>query len=202
MAKRMTAHACGRAAFAAAGCVALLLAGCSPLSPPTGPSPPATGGVTGSTAAPLALLPATTGGAAAPPAASAETVTAYFVLVDDGGLHGIRFGCNDSLVGAARAGGSGDDRLRAAVDALLGGVQQPKNLYYNALDASRLKYLSGSFDGTTVTVYLAGTLNPGGACDLPRVEAQLTQTALEAVGAVKARIYINGETLADYLRLK
>jgi len=201
MAKRMTAHACSRAAVAAAGCAALLLTGCTPLPQSAGPSLPDTGG-TGSSAAPLALLPATIGSTGAPAPGSAETVTSYFVLVDDGGLHGIRFGCNDSLVGAAQAGGSGDDPLRTAIVALLGGVQQPKNLYYNALDGSRLKYLSGSFDGTTVTVYLAGTLNPGGACDLPRVEAQLTQTALEAVGAVKARIYINGETLADYLRLK
>ena len=68
------------------------------------------------------------------------------------------------------------------------------------MGTSRLRFLSGSFDGTTVTVYLAGTLNPGGACDLPRVEAQLTQTALEAAGALRANIYINGELLSDYLK--
>ena len=68
-----------------------------------------------------------------------------------------------------------------------------------ALGPSRLRFLSGSFDGTTVRVYLAGTLDPAGACDLPRVEAQLTQTALEASGAVRANIYLNGELLDDYL---
>ncbi|WP_371818163.1 GerMN domain-containing protein [Pseudarthrobacter sp. C4D7] len=124
-------------------------------------------------------------------------MTAYFVMVDDGGRHGIRFGCNDSLVGFAQPGDGGNVPLKAAIGALLDGGQ-PANAY-NALGASRLTFLSGSFDGTTVTVYLSGTLNHGGSCDLPRVEAQLTQTALEATGAVKAEIYINGETLSDYL---
>ncbi|MDQ0771445.1 hypothetical protein QF031_004194 [Pseudarthrobacter defluvii] len=213
MAEKRRSDRCGPSAMAAAGCLALLLAGCSSQLPLTDPPLPAQGGP-GSSAAPLALLPATTSGTEAGGAAvgasplpgssteaTAAPVTAYFVLVDDGGRHGVRFGCNDSLVGAARAGGAGDARLKAAVSALLDGGGQPENLY-NALGTSRLRFLSGSFDGTTVTVYLAGTLNPGGACDLPRVEAQLTQTALEAVGAVKAAIYINGESLADYLKLR
>jgi hypothetical protein len=72
---------------------------------------------------------------------------------------------------------------------------------YSALSGSDLKFLSGSFDGTTVTVYLAGTLSMGGVCDLPRVEAQLTQTAVSAVGAIRAEIYVNGTSLAEALRL-
>lgn len=122
-------------------------------------------------------------------------------MVDDGGRHGIRFGCNDSLVASAPLAGAGDGRLKAAIAAVLDGGQQADGLY-NALGGSRLKFLSGSFDGTTVTVYLAGALKPGGTCDLPRIDAQLTQTALEAVGAVRADIYINGKTLADSLKLK
>ncbi|WJH24405.1 GerMN domain-containing protein [Pseudarthrobacter defluvii] len=195
----------------AVGCLALLLTGCSSPIPHPDVQSPAAAGSTGPSAAPLAFIPATiaaseSGGSTASPTpgsgteATAAPVTAYFVLVDDGGRHGVRFGCNDSLVGAAGAGSTGDGRLKAAINALLG-AEQPENLY-NALGSSRLKFLSGSFDGTTVTVYLSGTLNPGGTCDTPRVEAQLTQTALEAVGAVKAAIYINGESLADYLKLK
>ncbi|MDQ0662399.1 hypothetical protein QFZ35_000897 [Arthrobacter ulcerisalmonis] len=199
MAKRWSWDGCGRSTLAA-GCLALLLAGCSlPLPQPEGPSLPATGGNTGTSAAPLALLPATIEGSSA--GAAAPPVTVYFVLVDDGGRQGVRFGCNDSLVGSARTGSTGDARLKAAIGALLGEEQQPGGMY-NALGGHRLKFLSGSFDGTTVTVYLAGHLKPGGTCDLSRIEAQLTQTALQAVGAVRADIYINGETLADYLKLE
>jgi hypothetical protein len=135
-----------------------------------------------------------------------HTVTAYYVLLDDGGRNGVRFGCNDSLVGVSHESSPAVEALPAAVGALLDasgsaavGAQEPD--LYNALASSRLKFLSGSFDGTTVTVYLAGSLRPGGACDLPRLEAQLTQTAVAAVGAIRAEIYVNGLTLAEVLSL-
>ncbi|MDT0170419.1 hypothetical protein [Pseudarthrobacter sp. BRE9] len=227
MAKRRSWGGGGRGALAAAGCLALLLTACSaPLPQPGVSSLPAPTGTAGTSPAPMALLPPTMGSSAPGPeygkaagkpestpsaaassgpgssaAATAPPVMAYFVMVDDGGRHGVRFGCNDSLVGSAPVGGAGDARLKAAISALLDGEQQPGGLY-NALGGSRLTFLSGSFDGTTVTVYLAGTLKPGGTCDLPRVEAQLTQTALAAVGAIRADIYINGQLLGDVLKLK
>lgn len=135
-----------------------------------------------------------------------QTVTAYYVLLDDGGRNGVRFGCNDSLVGLSHSSSGGEDTLAAAVGALLDVQDAPEQPgpppeAYNALLGSDLKFLSGSFDGTTVTVYLAGTLSMGGACDLPRVEAQLTQTAVAAVGAIRAEIYVNGRSLAEALRM-
>jgi hypothetical protein len=39
-------------------------------------------------------------------------------------------------------------------------------------------------------------------CDIPRVEAQLTQTAVASVGAIHADVYVNGVTLAEALSLK
>jgi hypothetical protein len=148
----------------------------------------------------------------APPAP--RTVTAYYVLLDDGGSRGVRFGCNDSLVGVDRPAGETAEPLAAAVGALLaeaGGTGlagaggdgyrgASGATEYNALAGSRLKFLSGTFDGTTVTVYLAGALSLGGACDVPRVEAQLTQTAVAAVGAVRAEVYVNGVPLREALR--
>jgi hypothetical protein len=135
-------------------------------------------------------------------------VTAYFVLLDDGGSNGVRFGCNDSLVGVALAGSGGGEPLPAAVNALLEGPagavpsRRSDARPYNALAGSDLSFLSGSFDGTTVTVYLAGTLSLGGVCDIPRIEAQLTQTAVTAVGAIRAEIYVNGRALAEALLLR
>lgn len=132
------------------------------------------------------------------------------MLLDDGGRNGVRFGCNDSLVGASRQlpAATAAAPLRAALGPLLGPVDAAENIgselpegSYNALAGSTLTLLSGSFDGTTVTVYLAGSLNPGGVCDVPRLEMQLTQTAVAAVGAIRATIYINGLPLAQALRL-
>ena len=127
-------------------------------------------------------------------------VTAYYVLLDDGGASGVRFGCNDSLAGIRRSVAGSAEPLTAAMRALLDG--SAVDGLYNALSASTLTFLSGSFDGTTVTVYLSGTIRPGGVCDIPRVEAQLTQTAVASVGAIRAEVYVNGTPLADALRLK
>ncbi|MCU1518977.1 MAG: putative lipoprotein [Pseudarthrobacter sp.] len=134
--------------------------------------------------------------------AGARTVTAYYVLVDDGGSSGVRFGCNDSLVGVRRSGAASAEPLAAAVGALLDGTGPPVAEVYNSLSGSTLEFLSGSFDGTTVTVYLAGTVRPGGTCDVPRIEAQLVQTAVSAVGAIRAEVYVNGVGLAEALSPK
>lgn len=135
-------------------------------------------------------------------AAGTQSVTAYYVLLDDGGSSGVRFGCNDSLVGVRRSNAESAEPLPAAIGALLDGSEPPIADVYNSLSGSTLNFLSGSFDGTTVTVYLAGTIRPGGVCDIPRIEAQLTQTAVSAVGAIRAEIYVNGLGLAEALSLK
>ncbi|WP_426227958.1 GerMN domain-containing protein [Pseudarthrobacter sp. DSP2-3-2b1] len=132
--------------------------------------------------------------------AGTRTVTAYYVLIDDGGARGVRFGCNDSLAGIRRSAEDAVEPLPAAMRALLDGSAAEG--LYNALAESSLTFLSGSFDGTTVTVYLSGTISLGGTCDVPRVEAQLTQTAVASVGAIRAEVYINGTPLAEALRLK
>lgn len=126
------------------------------------------------------------------------------VAIDDGGRSGVRFGCNDSLVGVGVPPESGVEPLVAALDALLDpSASFPTSSgLYNALAASSLRYVSGYFDGSTVVVNLSGTLRPGGVCDNPRIRAQLTQTAVTATGASRAEIYIDGRTLGDVLNLK
>ncbi|MET3720110.1 MULTISPECIES: hypothetical protein [unclassified Arthrobacter] len=132
----------------------------------------------------------------------ARPVTAYYVLLDDGGAGGVRFGCNDSLASVRRSERGSADPLAAAMNALLDGSAEPAPGLHNALASSTLTFLSGTFDGTTVTVYLAGKLRPGGVCDIPRVEAQLTQTAVASVGAIRAEVYVNGVGLAKTLSLR
>jgi hypothetical protein len=65
-----------------------------------------------------------------------------------------------------------------------------------------LQYVSGYLDGATVVVNLTGTVQPGGTCDIPRIDAQLTHTAVTAVGAIRAEIYVDGVRLADVLSLR
>ena len=127
----------------------------------------------------------------------------YYVALDDGGSSGVRFGCNDSLVAVHDADPSILEPLQAAMSQLLSGRgAAPPSGLYNSLASSTLQYASGYFDGTTVVVNLTGSVQPGGVCDIPRIEAQLTHTAVTAVGAIRAEIYINGVTLAEVLSLR
>ncbi|MFC9354195.1 GerMN domain-containing protein [Arthrobacter sp. NPDC057013] len=154
----------------------------------------------GSTGAGSALPGAGTGGASG--AASAGTAV-YYVAIDDGGRSGVRFGCNDSLVAVHNTDSSITEPLQAAMSRLLSGPgAPPASGLYNALAASSLQYVSGYLDGTTVVVNLAGAVQPGGVCDLPRIEAQLTHTAVTAANAVRAEIYVSGVPLDEVLSLR
>lgn len=144
---------------------------------------------------------ATAGGQAARPGELPAGTAVYFVSLDDGGSTGVRFGCNDSLVAVFHSSPGTEDPLRTSLGILLGGGDPPDGLY-NSLDDSTLQYVSAYFDGTTVVVNLTGTLRPGGTCDIPRLDAQLTHTAVSAVGASRAEIYVDGRRLADILSLK
>jgi hypothetical protein len=73
---------------------------------------------------------------------------------------------------------------------------------YDSLAASSLHFVSGYLSGSTVVVNLGGTLRPGGVCDIPRIEAQLTHTVVAASGATRAEIYVNGMTLEVALSLR
>lgn len=174
----------------------------------SGVSPAATASSSPGTALPSE--PSPTQGAALPagnpqPTGGQQSGTAYFVLLDDGGSGGVRFGCNDSLVSVPLAAPLANEPLQSALLALLpgssGGGSAPDGLY-NALASSTLSFVSGYFDGSTVVVNLSGSLSPGGTCDIPRIEAQLTQTAVTAVGAIRAEIYVNGRRLAEVLSLR
>lgn len=166
------------------------------IDPPLSPNVPSS---TAAAAPPVEPLPA----APLPAEGRAiHTVAVYYVLLDDGGASGVRFGCNDSLAEVPRPATPSAEPLGAAMRALLDGSAQPVPGAYNALSESTLVFLSGTFDGTTVTAYLSGTIRPSGACDIPRIEAQLTQTAVTSVGAIRAEIYVNGVGLTEALSLK
>jgi hypothetical protein len=163
--------------------------------------PAAAGPTTGSTA-PGSTAPGSTAPGTGTGEAGAGTAV-YYVAMDDGGTSGVRFGCNDSLVAVHQADSSVSEPLEAAMGRLLSGPgAPPASGLYNALSASSLQYVSGYLDGTTVVVNLTGAVQPGGVCDLPRIEAQLTHTAVTAVGAVRAEIYVSGVPLAEVLGLR
>ncbi|MGO4432541.1 GerMN domain-containing protein [Paenarthrobacter sp. RAF9] len=127
----------------------------------------------------------------------------YYVAINDGGARGVRFGCNDSLVPVRGATTPGDPLSVALGRLLEGGLPVDGDAaLYDALAGSSLHFLSGYMSGSTVVVNLSGSLRPGGVCDVPRIQAQLTHTAVAASGASRAEIYVNGRTLTEALSVR
>ncbi|MGO4146579.1 hypothetical protein AB4Y77_15990 [Paenarthrobacter sp. YAF11_1] len=192
----------------------------SPALSSQGPAAPAPSAGASTTPAPpaaaptqprAAVEPSPEPGTSAPEPAETGTVmtvdasgpAVYYVAIDDGGSRGVRFGCNDSLVPVRGVAVPGDP-LTVALGRLLGAGMPVDSdaALYDALADSSLRYLSGYMSGATVVVNLSGSLRPGGVCDIPRIQAQLTQTIVAASGASRAEIYVNGRTLTEALSVR
>ncbi|AFR30896.1 MULTISPECIES: GerMN domain-containing protein [Micrococcaceae] len=175
-------------------------------APPSSPSPAPTQPVpvVEPSPQPGTSAPEPTATATVIPVDSADSGPAvYYVAIDDGGARGVRFGCNDSLVPVRGVAVPGDP-LSVALGRLLeaGMPVDSDAALYDALADSSLRYLSGYKSGATVVVNLSGSLRPGGVCDIPRIQAQLTQTIVQASGASRAEIYVNGRTLTEALSVR
>ncbi|MCX2748289.1 GerMN domain-containing protein [Arthrobacter sp. MI7-26] len=165
-------------------------------TPSPAASPPGGSSTASSSPSPQAPAPV-------PAAVDSTGSTVYFVAIGDGGSRGVRFGCDDSLVALQFKGPIGGDPLAAAMGQLLAPDDAATRAgLYNSLSGSALRYVSGYLDGSTAVVNLSGSLRPGGVCDYPRIETQLTQTAVAATGASQAAIYIDGRPLGDVLSLR
>lgn len=159
-----------------------------PTSEPT-PVPPT---LAPPTASPTAVTPTSAG---------IDHVKIYLVAMEDNGESGEKIGCKDSIIAVDRRIAPTQAPLRAALEELLALVDQyyGESGLYNALYQSRLTVEDITIDANgKAMIYLEGTLLSGGACDDPRIIAQLTYTARQFSTVKDAAIYVNG-TLIDEL---
>jgi hypothetical protein len=138
---------------------------------------------------------------ATPDAALFDSTVIYLVAIGDAGQRGLAFGCDDSLVplrveieptvapltAALNEIFSSDDRTYANTDLY--------NPFYNS---------DVSIQGIDITdgvaeIALTGELNIGGACDVPRIESVIEQTALRFRTVDSVEVTLNGNPLAAVL---
>ena len=133
-----------------------------------------------------------------------KMVQIFLIAVGDNGQTGVQVGCGDSTIPVQVEIPPTQGVLKAALVALLSIKDQyyGQSGLYNALYQSDLQVESVNIDGGKASVYLTGTLQMGGECDVPRVHAQLEQTVLQFPTVTEAAIFINGKPLADVLSLK
>lgn len=133
------------------------------------------------------------------------TVLIYLVAIGDNGASGSLIGCGDSLVGVEIAVEPSQAVLRNALTELFN--LSPEMTFgqsglYNALYLSDLQIASVEVVESEAIIRLTGSLVYGGECDIPRIEAQLTQIALQFDTIDSVSIYVNDTPLAELLDLR
>lgn len=125
----------------------------------------------------------------------------FFISLADNGKSGKKIGCDDSVVWVYREVSTDEVTGTAVLNELLSYKKSTyeKTKLYNALYQSNLAFVDASIRGETATVKLSGTIQLGGVCDAPRIEAQLTETITQFPGIKKADIYINDVPLKEIL---
>ncbi len=152
-------------------------------------------------------LPPTEASTEQPPAGTPsgpQMVKVYLIAVGDNGVSGDLIGCGDSAVAVDVEIAPTQGVLKAAIQALLSIKTRDygQSGLYNALYQSNLQLDSVRIENGTASIYLSGSLLLGGECDNPRVEAQLTRTALQFATVQQVSIFINNRPLKDVLSLK
>lgn len=199
----------------------------SPSVTTTAPSAPATT-TAPSTTAPTTTAPSTTAPASPAPSSSTAApapsatptppaattggqlpeqtapLAIFYIAIEDGGVSGPLVGCGDSAVATSTEPVTFRDQVGPALTRLFANRSREvgQSGLVNVLYQSTLAYQGGSFDGTTITVYLTGQFFLGGVCDIPRAEAQINFTAMAAAGAQRAAVFVNGRPMAEVLSLK
>lgn len=188
----LLAGACSAAGTSVPTATALPMASSTPSASPLPP-----------TATPTATIQPTPQATALP--SKPQTVLIYLVAIGDNGASGEMIGCGDSLVAVEVAVEPTLAVLRAALTALLNlpaAATYGESGLYNALYLSDLQIESLDISGRQATIALSGTLVYGGECDIPRIEAQLTELALQFSTVDSVLILVNGTPLSELLDLR
>lgn len=133
-----------------------------------------------------------------------QTVLIYLIAVDDNGTSGKLIGCGDSLIPVQVIIKPTTGVLRAALNSLLSIKDQyyGESGLYNALYQSNLQVGNVAITNGEAVIHLTGTLMLGGVCDIPRVEAQLTEIAMQFSTISSVSVFINNIPLKDALSQK
>ena len=125
----------------------------------------------------------------------------YLIAPEDAGQSGREIGCGDSVLPVEVEIEPTIAPLRAALAKLLAVDDEfyGQSGLYNALHRSNLQVEGIDIVNREAIIHLSGELVLGGACDAPRVDAQLTQTALQFSTVDAVTIRIDGTPLPDLL---
>lgn len=133
-----------------------------------------------------------------------QAVKIILIAVGDNGKSGKMIGCGDSVISVQQPIPPTQGVLKAALEILLSVRDQyyGQSGLYNSLYQSDLQLESVTIENGQAIIQLTGTLKLGGVCDNPRVEAQITETALQFSTVKSVTVFLNGQPLKEALSLK
>jgi spore germination protein GerM len=141
---------------------------------------------------------------AAQASSTPQMVKIYLIALEDNGQSGPQVGCGDSAVAVQVPISPTKEVLKAAMESLISLKTQyyGQSGLYNALYQSDLRLDGVNIKDGVAIINLSGSLQIGGECDSPRVEAQINQTALQFATVKDVSVSLNGRRLQDALSLK
>lgn len=133
--------------------------------------------------------------------AAEQTVKIVLIDLEDNGQSGTLVGCGDSAIPINVTIPPTQGVLRAALEKLFSAKQQfyGESGYYNALYQSDLDVSAVRIEQGNAIIHLTGTIVLGGACDAPRLQAQIEQTALQFSTVSDVTVFVNDVPLEDVL---
>ncbi len=152
------------------------------------------------TLAPTPSVKATPTRAPIVPAGSMR-VKIFMIALNDSGKLGKKIGCDDSAIAVERIIPVTNAVLRASLNELLS-IREPEygqSGLHNALASSTLKVDDVTIVAGRAMIYLSGNLVLGGACDNPRVDAQIKETALQFPTVRQVSVFVNKIALDQIL---
>jgi uncharacterized protein (DUF885 family) len=127
------------------------------------------------------------------------------VDLEDAGNNGDEIGCNDSIVPVTISEFTNNNQqpIEQAINSLITLASSNNNQedLYNALENSALAIQNIEINDNTATIALQGDISIAGACDIPRVKAQIEYTATQFPQVNQVQIIINGDNFDDYFSL-
>lgn len=133
--------------------------------------------------------------------ANFDEANIYLVALEDEGQTGQEIGCGDSLIPVEVNFEPTVAPLEASLEQLLAIDEEyyGQSGLYNALHRSNFSVQGIDIVDGHATIALTGELSVGGACDAPRVRAQLEATARQFSTVDSVSIRLNGQPLEEIL---
>lgn len=132
--------------------------------------------------------------------ASTREVKVYLVALNDDGRTGAKIGCDDSLVPVTRTIKATGAPLKAALQELLSVPREYEGRLSNSWWGRNLRVKTVSLRAGVATIRITGELFVAGVCDIPRIEAQIKETARQFPSVRKVKVFVNDLTLAQAIR--